>query len=77
MYENIVVNDKTEDHPKQAQKSLHELRTAQTLLKQNRAQGLVTLNMLFRSGSAPEPFLNGRYAGELIALDIGCSVSGR
>ncbi len=70
MYENIVVNDKTEDHPKQAQKSLHELRTAQTLLKQNRAQGLVTLNMLFRSGSAPEPFLNGRYAGELIALDI-------
>jgi hypothetical protein len=46
------------------------LRAAQTLLKQNRAQGLATLNTLFRSGRAPEPFLNGRYAGELLALDV-------
>jgi hypothetical protein len=70
MYENIVVKDKTENYPKRAQRSQPELRTAQTLLKQNHAQGLAAFNTLFRSGSAPEPFLNGRYAGELIALDI-------
>jgi hypothetical protein len=70
MYENIFVKDKTEDHPNRVQPALAELRAAQTILKHHRAQGLATLNMLFRSGSAPAPSLNGRYAGELLALDI-------
>ena len=70
MYKDIVVNDKTEDHPNQLQRTLPELRDAQALLRHNHAQGLATLNMLFRHGSAPIPFLNGRYVGELLALDI-------
>ena len=47
-----------------------ELRAAQALYGRHHTQGLAALNTLFRSGSAPKPFLNGRYAGELIALDI-------
>ena len=46
------------------------LRTAQALVRVNRAQGFAALNDLFRTGAAPEPRPNGRYAGELIALDI-------
>ena len=70
MYENTFVKDKTEDHPNGVQQALAELRAVRTFLKHNRAQGLAALNMLFRSGSAPDPSLNGRYAGELLALDI-------
>ena len=70
MYEKTLVKDKTEDHPNRVQPALAELRATQILLKQHRAQGLAMLNTLFRSASAPEPFLNGRYAGELLALDI-------
>jgi hypothetical protein len=70
MYENTFVKAKTEDHPNRVQPALAELRAAQTFLKHDRAQGLAALNRLFRSGRAPEPSLNGRYAGELIALDI-------
>jgi hypothetical protein len=43
---------------------------AQTLLKTNRTQGLKALNELFRSGTVPNPALNGSYRGELIAFDI-------
>ena len=46
------------------------LRTAQALVRVNRDQGFAALNDLFRRGTAPEPRPNGRYAGELIALDI-------
>lgn len=46
------------------------LRTAQALVQANRTQGLAALNDLFRAGTVPDPHLNGRYAGELIALDI-------
>ena len=46
------------------------VRAAQALLKEDRARGLAVLNELFRSGRVPEPALDGRYAGELIALDI-------
>jgi hypothetical protein len=70
MYENTFVNDKTEDPPNRVQPELAEVRAAKTLHQHHRAQGLATLNMLFRSGSAPEPSLNGRYAGELLALDL-------
>jgi hypothetical protein len=33
-------------------------------------QGFASLNHLFRSGGLPEPPLDGRYCGELVALDI-------
>lgn len=46
------------------------LRAAQALVKVNRAQGFAALNDLFREGTVPDPFLHGRYAGELIALDL-------
>jgi hypothetical protein len=70
MYENTFVNDKTEHHPKPVKSTLPQLRAAQALYGRHHTQGLAALNTLFRSGSAPKPFLNGRYAGELIALDI-------
>ena len=46
------------------------LRAAQALFKHNRVQGFAALNTLFRAGTVPGPSLNGRYAGELIALDL-------
>ena len=46
------------------------LRAAQALVSVNRVQGFAVLNDLFRAGSVPDPSLNGRYAGELIALDL-------
>jgi hypothetical protein len=46
------------------------LRAAQALVKVNRAQGFAALNDLFRAGTVPEPSLNGRYAGELLVLDL-------
>ncbi len=44
--------------------------TARVLLQHNRRQGLAQLHELFRAGVPPQPALNGRYQGELIALDI-------
>jgi hypothetical protein len=70
MYENALLQEKTEAQAKGLHQALAEVRAAQTIFKQDRAQGLGALNTLFRSGRAPEPSLNGRYAGELIALDI-------
>ncbi len=46
------------------------LRTAQDLVRVNRAQGLAALDDLFRAGTVPDPHPSGRQAGELIALDI-------
>ena len=46
------------------------LRAAQDLVKVNQVQGLAALNDLFRAGTVPDPPLNGRCAGELIALDL-------
>jgi hypothetical protein len=46
------------------------LRTAQDLVKVNRVQGLAALNDLFRAGTVPDPAPDGRYRGELIALDL-------
>jgi hypothetical protein len=43
---------------------------AQALIKLDRSQTFASLNALFRSGKVPEPSLDGRYRGELIALDI-------
>jgi hypothetical protein len=46
------------------------LQAARTLLERDRAQGLVALHALFRAGTLPEPPPDGRYVGELVALDI-------
>lgn len=50
--------------------SASRLSTAQALLKNNRAKGLDLLNSLFRNGSLPDPLPDGRYHGELVALDL-------
>lgn len=39
-------------------------------MKQGRAHALAALNELFRSGAPPDPPLDGRYGGQLIALDV-------
>jgi hypothetical protein len=46
------------------------LRAAQALVRVNRDQGLAALNDLFRAGTMPDLSMNGRYAGEMIALDL-------
>ena len=52
------------------EKPENHLKAAQALVRSNRAQGFAALNDLFRAGAVPEPPPNGRYAGELLALDI-------
>ena len=52
------------------QLDISELRAAQRIFSQDHKQGWKALDQLFRSGIPPEPMLNGRYAGELIAIDI-------
>lgn len=46
------------------------LNAAQALARTNRAQGFAALNDMFRAATAPNRPLQGRYTGELIALDI-------
>ena len=46
------------------------LRSAQSLARVNRAHGLAALNDLFRAGAVPEPLPNGRYAGEMVAIEL-------
>ena len=50
-------------------------RAAQALVKVSRARGLAALNDLFRVGALPEPPPDGRYAGELIVLDLAPGVT--
>lgn len=50
--------------------TIDDLLTAKSQVKQHRAQGLEALNNLFRSGMPPRHPLDGRYRGELVALDI-------
>jgi hypothetical protein len=49
---------------------LTELHAAQRLFEHNRRQGVAELQRIFRAGKVPDRLLNGRYAGELIALEI-------
>jgi len=70
MNEFIFVKDRVEVDTNKFQTALTELQAAQELVKHHRAQGLAALNGLFRAGTVPEPSLNGRYAGKLIAIDI-------
>jgi hypothetical protein len=62
--------DQTKGDTNTVQSGITELETARVQLKRHRAQGLAALNKLFRSGMPPEAPLDGRYRGELIALDI-------
>lgn len=58
-------------HPiDETQNMLTELQAAQRLAKRHRAQGWAALNQLFRKGMVPEPAPNGRYSGELVAINI-------
>jgi hypothetical protein len=50
--------------------AVQRIRAAQRQVKQNRASGFAALNEIFRAGTVPHPPLDGRYAGELVALDI-------
>jgi hypothetical protein len=68
MNQPIFLKDKAEIYSMQPVWS--ELQAAQNLAQHDRTQGLAALNQLFRNGKVPDPSLNGRYAGELIAIDI-------
>lgn len=49
---------------------LDDIRAAQALAPRDRPRALALLNDIFRAGRPPDPPLDGRYAGKLIALDI-------
>jgi hypothetical protein len=68
------VNQQTElidefDSPHE-QASMSRIEEARAILKLDRSQAFASLNALFRNGKLPGPSLDGRYRGELIALDI-------
>lgn len=65
-----LLMDKRQADSKTVSPAASELRAAQALFRADRAQSLASLNFLFRSGTPPEPALDGPYQGELIALDI-------
>ena len=65
MNENISLQDRQTN-----QSTESNLGFVQALLKQDRTRGLQELDNLFRSGSPPQRALDGRYRGELIALEI-------
>jgi hypothetical protein len=69
MVANTLAIDRVEqDNAKATGRS--ELHAAQRRFRQDRQQGWKEFDQLFRGGIPPEPMLNGRYAGELIALEI-------
>jgi hypothetical protein len=70
MNELISLKEKAEVDASKLKTGLAELQSVQRLVKRDRAQGMAGLNKLFRKGRLPEPPLDGRYRGELIALDL-------
>ncbi len=70
MNELTFVEDKVETAASVPPQELIELRAAHRLAKHDHARGMAALNGLFRTGIVPEPSLQGRYVGELLALDI-------
>lgn len=50
--------------------ALAYLQAAQTTMYRDRTRGLAALHELFRTGAVPDPAPDGRYAGELLALDV-------
>lgn len=51
------------------------VQAAQRCLERDRPAGLAALNDIFRSGSVPRPALDGRYRGELVAIDLAPGVN--
>ncbi len=51
-------------------KAAAEIRWAQLSMSRDRRTAWAALNQIFRSGAPPNPPLDGRYAGELIAVRI-------
>ena len=49
--------------------TLPQVRDAQLIFKRDRRRGFAALNEIFRAGSAPNPPLDGRYVGKLLAFD--------
>lgn len=47
-----------------------QLGAIKSLLRADRSAGLAALNALFRTGTLPAPPLEGRYCGEMIAIDL-------
>jgi len=70
MVTNRHSKDKVQHESAETQIGISKLRAAQRIFRQNHKHGWNEFDQLFRSGMPPEPMLNGRYAGELIALDI-------
>ncbi len=58
------------DQAQSLHRAAHNLQSVQDLLKVSQVEGVAALNLLFRGGTVPDPAPNGRYAGELIALDL-------
>jgi hypothetical protein len=46
------------------------IRAAREMMRLDRARGWAALNEIFREGTPPHPPLDGKYAGELVALDM-------
>ncbi len=53
-----------------------KLAELQKLVKRDPVQRFAALNVLFRDGTPPMPPLNGRYGGELIALELAPGLTG-
>lgn len=70
MSELTIDKEQIEATASKLQRAASELQAAQRMAKRDRAQGLAALNNLFGKGTPPESPLDGRYGGELIALDI-------
>lgn len=63
------------DEKNQNEAQTDRIREAQRQFRENRQQGLSSLNQAFRNGLPPEPPLNGPYTGELVALDIAPGIN--
>ena len=47
-----------------------DISTAQAIFERERRRGFGAFNEIFRAGTVPDPPPDGRYAGELVALDV-------
>ena len=58
------------DSPDDRAQAAEAVAAAVALLERDRPAGMAALNDIFRGGRAPDPPLNGRYAGEILAIDV-------
>ena len=50
--------------------AMTSISSAQSIFERDRKRGFTALDEIFRSGSPPNPPLDGGYTGELVALDV-------